>query len=240
MKKNYTLSQRIDAIFSILTLCFIFLLVGCASNNIEVQNFDGFYEINEDEQALIQWEFNNSDRVYVSGLEQVFEPKDWVYVKPKESKKYHITAYQGNVDSLQLTAWVEVKKSRPQTPIRGDEENPVKNETIESDLSSTTKAIYLKGLSKVDRSEPHLLRITKTIKDYNDESNYKVQAIIIDKDGNFVSAYSKHPQSFLVNYTVQCDETSVNKNITSIKEADEINTKTIDIALTIEIGRAHV
>jgi len=176
--------KSIKMISSIILL--IFFIISCSQKPMKVDEFVGFTEISPGEEALIEWSFDNADYVRVDGFVKSFSASDDFTVRPKESTKYRIIAYQDN-DSIALNWRIfikdEISSSAPQ-------KGPSDLKAV-STSPSHEKSEYFHGIKKSDeKSIPSHLKIMRASYLISKLKSCDVRAIVLDDYGNYLSALS--------------------------------------------------
>ena len=202
-------------------VCLYILLTifsGCSHNPVKTNLFTGFQEIEKGEAATLQWDFEYADRVKISNIDATFEPSDSLTVYPNSTTKYVVTAYQGNVDSLQMTARVIVIDSEP--------------DIIETEQTQQSSD-YLIGISPVE-GEPDVNRM-KAMRTYYDadDATFTVQSVLIDAQGNFLRGSSSDPASEW-SAEMSCMESKIEFEIDKIREFNNNDPKGIDIGILLD------
>jgi hypothetical protein len=199
------------------------LILSCSSNPIMTNNFTGFQEITKGENATLKWDFAYADRVKIEGIDATFDSNDSLTVSPEETVKYMITAYQGNVDSIQMSARVIVI------------DDQVNEETISTadDSSESGLSDYLIAIKPMEGStEVNNFKVTRMIRK-GDDGNIIIHSILIDKYGNYLRGASSESDTKLW-IDINCDESSFRNNIISVKEHSNNDPNGLDIAVLID------
>lgn len=201
---------------------------GCAPKNIVVEDFHDEYVIDKGEEAVLRWQFGNSDFVRVEGYDEVFESRDSLRVEPVRSREYRVTAYRGS-DSMPRIARVfvgedEIAESRSESKDHDGEihefpedvEIPeeliddgkirrgpdiVEGKELEKSYSPND---YVAGLIETEGAiDPAQIKAMRYIYGSYD-NDFKVRALALDEFGNVISGYGSALGADNWTYTLQC------------------------------------
>lgn len=200
---------------SIITRLILLLLViylySCGSTKpISIVKNEGFSEINKGEKAKIEWELKNADYVSIEGINDYLPPAGHIYVSPVVTTKYKLIAYQKN-DSLVLYWRVFVRDA--DTP-SGTSDGIVADKISKSYEDSD----YLIGYDEESRL-PERLKIIRTFYPYGSVNKARVNAIIIDDKGNFVTQCQDNGWSG----EHICGSMNFSEEITGVKQEEYIS-----------------
>ena len=211
---------------------FVVLLIvsmSCSNNPIKTNLFSGFQEIQKGENATVKWDFEYADRVKIEGIDATFDAADSLTVSPKETTKYVITAYQGNVDSMQMSARVIV--------MEGSKSVEQVTETIEE--SQDKNSDYLIAIKPMQgATEVHSSKVTRMIRK-GDDGNILVHSILVDNNGNFLrGAAGESDAKWWIE--IKCGEYSYKNIIESVNEHNNNDTQGLDIAVLLDNSASSV
>ncbi|MBI5325234.1 MAG: OmpA family protein [Ignavibacteriae bacterium] len=219
-------------IIAILFICFGLFFQSCATKPIEVKSFTGYIQVEEGESADVRWEFANTDRVQIKGLNYNFSPNDSYKVKPSGTKIVQVIAYKGD-DSLAINAVIDIapKKAKPQYG-RGPTMDFIglSPAYLEND--------YLSGVIKADTTmNPYQIKIMRTVYPYTNDQ-FLVRAIVLDRFGNYMQGLSRLPGEINWTAALQSDLITSNYDVTTFNEKDYSTSEGIDINLLLDNSSA--
>ncbi len=215
--KNFLSKVRLQSFLMGFALVFI-ISAGCSHNPIKTNLFTGFQEIEKGENATIRWDFEYADRVRIDGIDALFDSSDSLTVSPDETKRYLITAYQGNVDSVQMSARVIVI----------DDDKDIEEVEISEETTD-----YFIGIKPMEgETSVHKTKVMRMAR-HGDDGNIKIHSILIDNNGNFIrGAASESDAKWWIELT--CGESSFRYNVQQAKEYNNNNPNGIDISLLLD------
>lgn len=176
-------------------------LVSCSPQPITVNYFPKKIITTSDSLTTIRWSFENADRVAVRGIDRYFSADDSIMARVFQPKKYEVTAYQGNVDSLVNTCLVTFPGSytenetaavgeKTETPNNTKEKakKPAQQVTISPSYSPSDFFIgMIEGSSDII---PVKFKVMRTINSGADKE-ITVRFVLLDKNGNNIFGLKK-------------------------------------------------
>jgi outer membrane protein OmpA-like peptidoglycan-associated protein len=210
-------------------LVFLLIAVSCSHNPIKTNMFTGFQEIRKGENATIKWDFQYADRVRIEGIDVTFDSADSLTVSPTENTKYVITAYQGNVDSLQMSARIIIIDDT-----KGTESISETDDKKDDDRSDYLIAIKpIEGKTIVNKA-----KVTRMIR-RGDDGNITIHSILIDDSGSFIrGAASESDAKWWIELI--CEDSSFKNNIQSVKEYNNNDPTGLSIAVLLDNSASSI
>ena len=185
MKSFSLFSKR----FTIGIITAFLLLINIISTNAQilVGDFPRLITIKEGEEAILNWNFQNADKVEIEGVSQTYAPEDKLIVHPLDNTIYKLTASSNNSESININIFVMIDKDQTH--------GKIKKGTILYEphylQPSLKESLYFNGLASADStSEPTILKIMKTKISKDTLTHAKIKCLILDKNGNHILGYS--------------------------------------------------
>ncbi|MDQ1266454.1 MAG: Ca-activated chloride channel [Bacteroidota bacterium] len=225
--KDYPEIKRFAVL--LILLCFLIpAIISCGSTQPSLLRTSS--EIFQGQSANLSWAFNDADSVKVSTHDEVFAASDSVRVSPDVTTTYKITAYM-YYDSSEIYWQVNVMKP---IELKKTQKGPeiLHPETL---TQSDNKSEYLKGITQLsDDNSPFTLRITKILYPPEGSSLYKMQSVILDRYGNFVSGL-QGSADWKLNIFNQCTDLADRIDNCKFKEGvEESKRKNLDICVLFD------
>ncbi|MGA2296952.1 MAG: OmpA family protein [FCB group bacterium] len=232
-KKNKSTILNLQSyIYLTIAVLSTLIITSCAHAPIEVKKITGYNEIKEGDEATIEWDFKNADKVKIEGFWGVFEPTDKFFVKPKKSRTYRIIAYRENGDSLVVNTIVNIKQEAPKEVKTGPTSIEYSNLKASTNISD-----YLEGFLQTDGTiKPTSLKVMRTIYPYS-TGNFLVRALLMDENGNFLQGCSLDQSANWI-ATLNCDGLNNNLNIGNFTERDNSLSSNIDVGILLDNSSA--
>ncbi len=200
-------------VFFLLLLAWV-LFNGCSHKIVERQ-FDGQSIARKGDTINICWEFDKADYVLVQGEQKQFAPNDCISFVVKENTKLNITAV--NYFDTLSKVWEIIIKDKTKTGLFDN-------------FSETSKSYnpsnYFSGIDAIGSNSAKHIKVTSYQLDNN---NIKVDFIILDEFGNFIS-----------NYDVDNISITAENNVIEIENAVEVgNSNKVDKNLYLFIDNSY-
>ncbi len=181
---------------SYLWLIMAVYLISCSHQPITVNYFPEKVITTPDSLTTIKWSFENADRVKVRGIDRYFYSSDSLLARIFEPRKYNVTAYQGNVDSLVKTCLVTFSNDASTVDYSEPGEKPaIKNNTKEVTKKNTqivtispsySPSEYFIGMTDAASDVmPVKFKVMRTINS-PDDKEFTARFVLLDKNGNHI------------------------------------------------------
>jgi outer membrane protein OmpA-like peptidoglycan-associated protein len=191
------------------------------------------------DEALLHWNFQNIDKVKVQGFNKTFSRNDSLSVIATDTITYIINAYLGKKDSLQYRVFVDIihKDTTFEGRLSGDvQRGPLMLRKKEFGLSQFPSK-YFCGISKIEESEPTVLKVMRTIYPYKDSTQYLIRAILLDSNGNYISGMENNKDSLKILSELNYNSDKIYYSIVKFNEVNNSDQNT-DIAFLLDNSSA--
>lgn len=221
--------MRIKIIY--ISLVLLTLLVSCSTKRI-IPNPDikYFYEISKGESVTISWDFKNANIVNIEGFEGAYLPSDSFTDTPESSRAYRLIARRGFSDSLIWSLFVDVIDETKPKEIR----TGAVILTDEFTSPSYTESEFLNGVighKNASIDEMRIIRANRSEK----ENSAKINLLLLDKFGNYITGYTDSDNDLLWKATVHCGEVSASYSKLPVREVNLTDeSSAVDMAVLID------
>ncbi len=147
------------------------------------------------DSLLVNWHFNNADRVYIDDIQKSFNPIDSVKILVDGPKLVKVWAYKGNLDSLLDAKNIIISGESNNNNIQN-----VKNEDFTTIQRGPIKLYkeyrevrgieseYIRGVTNSPNAAPATVKISSIMNDRNGNNlKTRIRFLVLDKYGNFIN-----------------------------------------------------
>lgn len=212
MKNFFTSIKAYKYSISIALLIVVSLLNSCNLGTVRSIPTSNEYSAVKGDSVIINWHFENADRVYVDDIPGAFSPIDSVKIPVQGPQSIKVWAYKGNIDSLLEVKNISIKGNQSiNDKIAGANEfstiqrGPIKIYKEYAEMRGM-ESEYVRGITRDNNAVPASVKVTSIIDERNNKSlKSKIRFLVTDRYGNFIdNDLCKNKQMCELKYS--CDE----------------------------------
>ncbi len=205
--------MKIKSVKLVYFFVLVFLLVSCKTPLPYVRSLINYNEIDQGDTITLHWDFANAKYVKIFGQPYSFNPQDSFRVSPKSSTRYDIIAFNEKGDSLVQSVYVAVRMQK-ETAEQVEAQRTIQRGPIGiTDITSVRSAKlsnYFSGFISAGQAKIEKLKIVRATED---DSNYYLDFIILDKYGNQIYDIQQYTTDVQVSVTQNCAESKLQSRI---------------------------
>ncbi len=193
MKKYHLIT--IKSFFIIFLFSLIISLNSCNFEPITKHPTQNIYNATRGDSLMINWHFENADRVFIDNFDKSFQPIDSVKILADSPKNLNVWAYKGNIDSLLETKVLIINGEsakidsihKQETEFTTIQRGPIKIYKEYQEVRGM-ESNYLRGVITSNSAVPTNLKITSVIDNQEGNNlNVKIRFLLLDNYGNFIN-----------------------------------------------------
>lgn len=203
--------------FLVILIALIFLF-SCRSPKIIVEQVSELQEINQGDSVWIHWKFLNASSVKLPIFEKEFNPIDSILLRPLNSTRVDIIAYNQKGESLVQSVYVLVRpleaKEQQKTPIQ---RGPLGTIDLKS-IKNTERSSFFSGFVSNSIDNAERLKIFRISLSRNLDS-CQINFGLLDSSGNMIYDLYNYSSDSKLEVISECPKSILKSNIYSFPKS---------------------
>lgn len=180
------------------------LFIACSSNRLQLNKISGYLEIYEGDSCLVSWDFSNAKYVEIPIEGKRFNARDSFVVRPYNSTRYDIIAYNESGDSLVQYVYVVVKEKEEAEKLSTGpiQRGPLISPNIK-ELQSEERSEYFSGMLSGSLDKVSQMKIVRGKLDTQTDS-IELDFLLLDEFGNFIQDITNYTSDIKIELAQSC------------------------------------